>query len=58
MRVGDEECDDGNSMLDDGCTPTCREERGWTCDDNKINLVSEGLYCEAASNVDGIVAKG
>lgn len=26
-----EECDDSNLAIDDGCSATCRVERGWTC---------------------------
>lgn len=28
-----EACDDGNLVAGDGCSPTCEEEHGWTCDD-------------------------
>jgi cysteine-rich repeat protein len=27
-----EECDDGNSEANDGCSPLCAKEVGWTCD--------------------------
>ncbi len=30
-REGAEECDDGNTTSGDGCSATCREERGWDC---------------------------
>jgi len=31
MKVGTEECDDGNLLSGDGCFP-CMVETGWTCD--------------------------
>lgn len=30
-RGAGEECDDGNTRYDDGCSGTCDQERGWTC---------------------------
>lgn len=27
-----EACDDGNLVADDGCSPLCAVESGWTCD--------------------------
>ena len=29
----DEECDDGNTFIDDGCSNTCQIEEGWQCTD-------------------------
>lgn len=29
--VGQEECDDGNNIAGDGCSPICQQERGWDC---------------------------
>lgn len=34
---GDEECDDGNTVANDGCSPTCQLEPGFTC--QKTDLV-------------------
>lgn len=31
LRVGVEECDDGNKVAGDGCSGTCRIEAGWEC---------------------------
>jgi cysteine-rich repeat protein len=33
IAVGAETCDDGNSVANDGCSATCRQEIGWTCVD-------------------------
>ncbi|KAF4750948.1 hypothetical protein FOZ62_014810, partial [Perkinsus olseni] len=31
LRVGPEECDDGNARSKDGCSSTCEVEAGWIC---------------------------
>ncbi|KAF4740737.1 Extracellular matrix protein fras1, partial [Perkinsus olseni] len=31
LRVGPEECDDGNTRSKDGCSSTCEVEAGWIC---------------------------
>lgn len=28
---GEEQCDDGNNLSDDGCTGLCKLEPGWNC---------------------------
>jgi cysteine-rich repeat protein len=33
-----ETCDDGNTAPDDGCTPTCTVQPGWTCDPSHCAL--------------------
>ncbi|MCB9561159.1 MAG: DUF4215 domain-containing protein [Kofleriaceae bacterium] len=30
--VADEQCDDGDTYAGDGCTDTCEQEPGWSCD--------------------------
>ncbi len=45
----EEECDDNNASGNDGCSPTCTLEPGWTCP-------TVGLACVAAACGDGIVA--
>src|SRR6266700_1129816 len=32
-----EACDDGNSVLGDGCSPSCQVEAGCACDDTKMH---------------------
>ncbi|KAJ1467347.1 hypothetical protein T484DRAFT_1859094 [Baffinella frigidus] len=32
FRLYQEECDDGNTVAGDGCSPTCMFERGWICE--------------------------
>uniref|UniRef100_A0A0G4HN54 EGF-like domain-containing protein n=1 Tax=Chromera velia CCMP2878 TaxID=1169474 RepID=A0A0G4HN54_9ALVE len=31
--IGSEECDDGNTQNDDGCSSSCQKETGWICPD-------------------------
>jgi cysteine-rich repeat protein len=33
LGLVDEECDDGNEILGDGCNSACEVEYGWVCDD-------------------------
>jgi cysteine-rich repeat protein len=47
--VDAEECDDGNLTADDGCSPTCTEEHGFTCDEAEPS----NCFSECA---DGMVA--
>lgn len=44
-----ENCDDGNSNANDGCSATCQVESGWAC-------YALGTPCVAAGCGDGIVA--
>jgi fibro-slime domain-containing protein len=44
-----EECDDGNTNSNDGCTSECKLEPGYACP-------FPGLGCEAAACGDGIIA--
>jgi cysteine-rich repeat protein len=46
-QVG-EFCDDGNTKAGDGCSPTCKVEKDWTCDNSmptvcKINGCNEAI---------------
>ena len=34
IRVGVEQCDDGNTVSSDGCSSTCKIESGWVCSNN------------------------
>jgi cysteine-rich repeat protein len=42
----DEQCDDGNLMADDGCTPSCTIEAGYICQGSPS-------VCCLDSNADG-----
>ena len=44
-----EECDDGNSASNDGCSSSCQIEKGWSCP-------TPGAACVAAKCGDGVVA--
>lgn len=37
MKFPSEDCDDGNTQPDDGCSPTCSFEEGYDCVDNIIS---------------------
>lgn len=48
-----EDCDDGNLVGGDGCSPTCRVENGWSC-------TTEGQACQSVTSLyphcgDGVV---
>src|SRR5690606_30526854 len=32
LIIGNEKCDDGNTVDGDGCSSTCQEEPGYTCE--------------------------
>ena len=36
IRVGVEQCDDGNTVSSDGCSSTCKIESGWVCSNSNI----------------------
>ncbi len=40
-RQGDEQCDDGNTTPDDGCSPGCLIEAGWSCSGNPSFCVTQ-----------------
>ena len=46
MKVGTEECDDGNLLSGDGCF-ACLVETGWTCDQQEpstcLTICGDGL---------------
>lgn len=59
-RTPGEECDDGNNISGDGCSPTCRVESGWTCAVGPTHLdpgVAPGDECKAVCG-DGLVVAG
>jgi cysteine-rich repeat protein len=43
--AGQEECDDGNKVDDDGCSATCAIEPGWSCAED---ILQEGSVCSRA----------
>jgi cysteine-rich repeat protein len=48
----EEECDDGNLISGDGCSPTCQEEQGWTCivnNETATSVCTPILNCERLS---------
>ena len=47
-----EECDDGNGVACDGCSPACRNETGLTCGDGTPNAAC-GELCDDGNLVDG-----
>lgn len=42
-----EQCDDGNTSNDDGCSSTCQLEPGWSCDENgdceRVEICDNGI---------------
>jgi cysteine-rich repeat protein len=43
MKEAGEECDDGNTMPADGCSPTCQNEDPDSCPGPSITLTSDGF---------------
>ncbi len=39
-KTANEECDDGNRRVGDGCTTRCRVECGWGCTTNPVSKLS------------------
>ncbi|HDP73556.1 MAG TPA: DUF4215 domain-containing protein, partial [Candidatus Woesearchaeota archaeon] len=46
--IGDEECDDGNTLYGDGCSSTCEVEAGWECEDEPsvCELIQGTVYVD------------
>jgi len=60
MKSNDEECDDGNFVGGDGCSPTCKIEHGYTCFVNYTDPECAKGACLSlcfATCGDGIVAQ-
>jgi cysteine-rich repeat protein len=49
LVVGDEECDDDNTAIDDGCSSACAVEPGWTCSAGNPSI------CAPTDCGDGVV---
>jgi cysteine-rich repeat protein len=45
LRRGSEECDDGNTANNDGCSSTCTIEGGWVCDTATPNVCTPIITC-------------
>jgi MYXO-CTERM domain-containing protein len=59
--VAGETCDDGGSEAGDGCSATCQEEAGWTCDGEPSTcepICGDGLVRGDESCDDGGTAAG
>ena len=52
-----EECDDGDSVPGDGCSPTCEVEDGWSCEGNPSHCVRvPDLFIDDVTVQEGQVA--
>jgi cysteine-rich repeat protein len=48
VREDDEECDDGNNEAEDGCSPTCKLEPGFTCAPLDVTTAGPDVcFCDA-----------
>jgi cysteine-rich repeat protein len=56
-RTAGEECDDGNKVDGDGCSATCRKERGWCCSGDANCLPPAGKLCTTICG-DGLLRLG
>jgi len=51
---GDDACDDGNTKSGDGCSDSCEQEDGWTCDATGCNeICGDGLVVGAEAMAGG-----
>lgn len=50
-----EECDDGKTQPDDGCSPQCSIESGWTCDGKSPSRCEQ---IPSAPTIDGEISAG
>jgi len=58
--AGEEECDDGNRLDGDGCSPVCTVEQGWSCEGEPSvceNLCGDGVI-DSGEQCDGDLLGG
>ncbi len=55
--VGVEECDDGDTDPDDGCSPTCEVEAGWECSNGpELDLAPDEFYAESSTDPGWVIS--